>query len=216
MAGVKIKLRKINERNNNKYSTVEVFVKWMKDYRMENKKVSEDVKTKTFNDIVADNYKYLYRYAYGLTNSEAIAQDVVQETFLITWRCLDSINDPEKRRSWMMTVLKRENLKRVRKEKVNETDSYDTYDNFDSLTHDESDIDFEIEKEIIINTIGTLKEEYQAPLLLQSFYGLTVDEIASKLNLNENTVSTRIFRGKKLLIKKLNQTIKIKQKKDCH
>lgn len=168
-------------------------------------KMTKNKKIKIYNELVNKYYKDLFRYAYKLTNSEAIAEDVLQETLIRAWNSLESLNEIDKAKSWMMTTLKIENLRRVTKEKVNITDNYD---NFDYLISDDDDIERNIDKEIIYANIKDLKECYSQPLALQVVYGYSVEEIAKKLDLNENTVSTRLFRGKSLLEKKLNQTIK--------
>lgn len=169
-------------------------------------KMNEKEKLETYNKMVKDHYKSLFRYAYNLTNSEAIAEDILQETFIRAWNALESLNEMEKAKSWLITILRRENFRRVKKEKVNETDNYE---NFDFILEDKTNLEENLDKNIILKTIQELKESYSEPLLLQTMLGMTVEEIAEELNLNENTVSTRIFRGKALLTKRLKQKIKI-------
>ena len=50
----------------------------------------------------------LYRYAYMLCRNEAMAEDLVQETFMRAWRFLDSLRDESKAKSWLMTTVRRE------------------------------------------------------------------------------------------------------------
>lgn len=170
-------------------------------------KMTEQEKLSTYNKMVKEHYNGLFRYAYNLTNSEAIAEDVLQETLIRAWNALESLNEISKAKSWLITILRRENLRRVHKERVNETDSCD---DFDLILKSETNLEDEMDKKIIKETILELKESYRTPLLLQTFMGMTVEEIALELNLNENTVSTRVFRGKALLVKRLKQKIKIK------
>ena len=47
--------------------------------------------------------------------------------------------------------------------------------------------------------IAALPAEYREPLVLQALGGFNSDEIASLLQLNVNTVNTRLFRARKLL-----------------
>ena len=44
--------------------------------------------------------------------------------------------------------------------------------------------------------IGALSEEYREPLMMQILMGFSGDEIAEQLNLNKNTVMTRLFRAR--------------------
>lgn len=168
-------------------------------------KITNKEKTKIYNELVNKYHKDLFLYGCKLTNNRAVAEDIMQETLIRVWKSLHSLNDIEKAKPWMMTILKRENLRRVVKEKVNITDSCD---DFDYLISEDDYVEQKIDKEIIYENINNLKECYSKPLSLQIVYGYSVEEIAEKLDLNENTVSTRLSRGKNLLSKKLNQTIR--------
>ena len=61
------------------------------------------------------------------------------------------------------------------------------------------DLDNQAELNEVINLILLLEEEYKEILLLQSIYGYKVKEISDLLNINENTISTRVFRARKQL-----------------
>ena len=57
--------------------------------------------------------------------------------------------------------------------------------------------------------LWALSEEYREPLMLQVLFGFTGDEIAGQLNLNKNTVMTRLFRARnqiKEAIEKSNES----------
>lgn len=168
-------------------------------------KMNESQKLKIYNEIVEKYYKDIFRYGYKLTNNEAITEDIVQETLLRAWNALESLQDITKAKSWLITILKRENIRRVYKDKVNENQSFD---DFEYLLEDEMVLEDELDKDIILKNILELDESYQEPLILQIFLGMTVEEIAHKIDLNENTVSTKLFRAKKLLQKRLSQKIK--------
>ena len=53
--------------------------------------------------------------------------------------------------------------------------------------------------------MAALAEEYREPLVLQVLGGFSSDEIAAVLQLNVNTVNTRLFRARKLLRDSLMQ-----------
>lgn len=172
-------------------------------------KINKEKKLKIYNELVNKHYNDLFRYAYKITNNKAIAEDVLQETLLRAWNGLESLKEINKAKSWLITILKRENIRRVYKDKVNVNDSYD---DFEYLLEDTVCLDEEMDKNIILRNIQELKEKYREPLILQVFLGLSVEEISKKIGLNENTVSTRLFRAKSLLEKKLSQKIKKENK----
>jgi len=55
------------------------------------------------------------------------------------------------------------------------------------------------EQRLIRQHILQLAADYREPLLLQLIFGMTGDEIANALELNLNTVNTRLFRARQQL-----------------
>ena len=53
----------------------------------------------------------LYRYGYWLCHDRHVAEDLVQETFLRAWRSLESLKDETAAKSWLITILRRENAR---------------------------------------------------------------------------------------------------------
>ena len=50
----------------------------------------------------------LYRYAMWICGNDALAKDLVQETFLRAWKALDSLKSEKAAKSWLITILRRE------------------------------------------------------------------------------------------------------------
>ena len=50
----------------------------------------------------------LYRFAMWICGDDALAKDLVQETFLRAWKALDNLNDTGAAKSWLITILRRE------------------------------------------------------------------------------------------------------------
>lgn len=166
-------------------------------------------KNEAYDYLIENNYKDLFRYAYKLTGCEATSEDILQDTLIRAWISIDSLKNHEKVKSWIITILRRENLRRIHKDKVNLTDNYV---DFEYLLTDNSNLEDNMDKETIFQNINELKTHYREPLILQIFFGYSVEEIAHELKLNENTVSTRLFRGKSLLQKRMKQPLKTTKK----
>ena len=59
--------------------------------------------------------------------------------------------------------------------------------------------DQKMDRELLYNAINRLEADYREPLLLQVIGGFSGKEIAGILDLNNNTVMTRLFRARSKL-----------------
>ena len=136
----------------------------------------------------------IYRYAFWLIKDQSIAEDVVQETFLRAWRSLDALNDEKAAKSWLITILRRENARRFERKQFDTVDIDDCHIQDDTQHADRDLKDRELQR-----LLGGLSVEYREPLILQLIFGFSGEEIANQLGLNKNTVMTRLFRARNQL-----------------
>ncbi|MBL4821520.1 MAG: sigma-70 family RNA polymerase sigma factor [Gammaproteobacteria bacterium] len=149
-------------------------------------------KQQRYEALVDDLYQDVYRFAYWICKNKPLAEDLVQETFLRAWRSLDSLQNDKAAKAWLFTILRRENARlyeRYRPELVDVDDQSIADTSFDAP-------DDAMDKELLHNAINRLESEYRDPLLLQVIGGFSGKEIAEILNLNSNTVMTRLFRAR--------------------
>ncbi|MBM7073094.1 RNA polymerase subunit sigma [Shewanella sp. OPT22] len=137
----------------------------------------------------------IYRYAYWLTGNKHIAEDITQETFLRAWKALDSLKDDKAAKAWLITILRRENARRFERKQFDYSDIEQDHleDVFSGSNEDHA------EQYLLRKQIGNLEVEYREPLLLQVVGGFSGEEIAEILDLNRNTVMTRLFRARNQL-----------------
>ncbi|MFQ3234524.1 MAG: RNA polymerase sigma-70 factor (ECF subfamily) [Paraglaciecola sp.] len=155
--------------------------------------VSTDMlnKQKRYETLVYALHGDIYRYAYWLVKNKAVAEDIVQETFLRAWKSLDSLKDEKAAKAWLITILRRENARRFERKQFNLVDLDDV-----AIADDHLANEIEIEHRELRNIMSGLNEEYREPLMLQVMFGYSGEEIAEQLNLNKNTVMTRLFRAR--------------------
>ncbi|WP_082694655.1 sigma-70 family RNA polymerase sigma factor [Rheinheimera sp. EpRS3] len=158
-------------------------------------------KNKRYEQLVQLYHADIYRYGYWLCKDPDIAQDLVQETFLRAWKHLDSLLDAAAAKSWLITILRRENARRFERKQFD----YDDAAEQDSLPDtQQSSAEQDCDNNKLRNYMAALPEEYREPLVMQVIGGFSSDEIAKLLQLNVNTVNTRLFRARKLLREQLN------------
>ncbi len=153
-----------------------------------------NTKQNRYEALVKALHADIYRYALWLIKDKAIAEDVVQETFLRAWKSLDSLKDENAAKAWLITILRRENARRFERKQFDTVD-IDDVSISDPTQHSED----KIGQREIRRAISGLSEEYREPLILQIIMGFSGDEIAEQLDLNKNTVMTRLFRARNQL-----------------
>jgi len=143
----------------------------------------------------------LYRYAMWICGNDALAKDLVQETFLRAWKALDSLKSEKAAKSWLITILRRE-YARTFERKVPKFTDIETVHIPDD---DELEPDERLERKLLRKGMASLPPRYREPLLLQVVMGHSCAEIASQLGISKSAVMTQLFRARELLKTKLQE-----------
>jgi len=138
----------------------------------------------------------LFRYGYWLCGDEALAHDLVQETFLRAWRALDHLRDTAAAKAWLITILRREHARLYERKRPQfaDVDEIDVIDERDAHTPE-----FAGEENVIRNAIHQLDAKYREPLLLQVLGGFSCEEIARELAITPAAVMTQVFSARQKL-----------------
>jgi RNA polymerase sigma-70 factor, ECF subfamily len=147
-----------------------------------------------FEALVRAHSGELYRYAYWLCGQDALAQDLVQETFLRAWRSLDALRDDIAAKAWLATILRREHARLYERKPMPTTDisDLDLRDGAPGPEHLGEDA-------VMRAAIAKLDPKYREPLVLQVLGGFSCGEIATQLGLSEAAVTTQVFRARQKL-----------------
>lgn len=152
---------------------------------------------KRYESLVRDYYHDIYRYACWLTRHQALAEDLTQETFLRAWRAFASLQSQDSGKAWLFTILRRENARLYEKQRPELDDIEDHEASLADCSHLEPDQ--QMEAQLLHKAILALEPEYRDPLALQVIGGFSGEEIGQMLELNNNTVMTRLFRARNKL-----------------
>lgn len=162
---------------------------------------SESGRHATFDRLAGSYGPDLYRYAMWLCGNDALAKDLVQETFLRAWRGLDSLKDGSAAKSWLITILRREYARTFERKVPPLTD----VDAIDLAEDRELPPDERLEVEQLRRGILELAPKYREPLMLQVVLGLSCEEIAVQLEVSKSAVMTQLFRAREQLKAKLQK-----------
>jgi len=153
-----------------------------------------DKDRRRFDALVRTHAGALYRLAFWLCGQEALAQDLVQETFLRAWRSLDSLRDEGAAKAWLTTILRREHAR------LHERKPMPTVDVTELDLHDPAPAPDERGEDAALRAaIARLDAKYREPLVLQVLGGLSLAEIGAQLDLSESAVMPRVFRARQQL-----------------
>lgn len=141
--------------------------------------------------LYADDLK---RFILTKVKDEAIADDLLQDTFIKVHTKLDHLKDESKVRPWLFTIAR-----------------YTTIDYFRTLDLtkqlNDEDLTFEdvalhhTEEDCLRGIIKSLPKKYRDPLFLSDIKGLKLAEISQQLHLPLSTIKSQIQRGRKLIVK---------------
>lgn len=158
-------------------------------------------KQRQFDALVRGYSGDLFRYAYWLCSEEALAHDLVQETFLRAWRSLDGLRETGAAKAWLITILRREHARLFERKtpQLVDVDEVDVADEREALTPEAAG-----EEALIRAAMHRLDAKYREPLLMQVLGGFSCEEIARELNLTSAAVMTQLFRARQKLKAMLN------------
>ncbi|MCJ7815083.1 MAG: sigma-70 family RNA polymerase sigma factor [Xanthomonadales bacterium] len=148
-----------------------------------------------FNQLAEAYGADLYRYAMWICGNDALAKDLVQETFLRAWKALDKLNDIKAAKSWLITILRREFARTFERKVPKFTDVEDV------VVVDDRELEPEDRMELGLLRQGIMKlaPKYREPLLMQVVLGYSCEEISEALKISKSAVMTQLFRAREQL-----------------
>jgi RNA polymerase sigma-70 factor (ECF subfamily) len=157
--------------------------------------MTDTERTRRFNELAKAYSTDLYRYAMWKCGNDALAKDLVQETFLRAWRALDRLKDGAAAKSWLITILRREYARTFERKVPKFTD----VDKVVVVDNDELEPDAQAERDILRKGVLKLEPKYRDPLLLQVVFGHSCAEISEQLGISKSAVMTQLFRAREKL-----------------
>jgi RNA polymerase sigma-70 factor (ECF subfamily) len=134
----------------------------------------------------------LYRYAAWLCRDPGIAEEVVQEALLRAWKSLDALREDSAAKSWLLTIVRRENARYFERKRLETVD-------IDSLTPSQSAMLADTEDPNLAEmreALYRLEDDYREPLVLQVLMGHSTKEIAELIGIKPGAVLTRLHRAR--------------------
>jgi len=168
-----------------------------------------------FAELVNLYARNIFRLARHITQNEADAEDVLQETFLKAFAGLEKFRGQSKFYTWLVRIAVNESLMKIRRRKADKIVSLDEpVDTAEDLVPREiAAWDENPEQKygraelnaILTRVIDTLKPAFRAVFLLRDVEELSTEETAEALQISVPAVKSRLLRARLELREKLNR-----------
>jgi len=149
----------------------------------------------------------LFRVARGIVDSDAEAEDAVQEAYLSAFSKLEGFREHASFSTWITRIVI--NTARMQRRRARTADEYDTVDEAGSL----GVINFPGQnselpdamlgraqlRDFLETAVSELPPNLRLPFLLRETEDMSILAIASELQINPLTVKTRLFRARRRL-----------------
>ncbi len=172
-----------------------------------------------FAIIMRRHNRLLFRTARSILKSDVEAEDALQEAYLRAWRAIDGFRNEAKLSTWLARIVINESLARLRRGRGAQVIPLDN--TMPEQDHDpmeermEDDPDHEPERmamraelrRLMEACIDRLPDAFRSVFILRAVEEMSVEDVATALDLPEATVRTRLFRARGLLREGLSRDI---------
>jgi len=156
-----------------------------------------------FEGVVAQNSRDILNYIYRLVGNNYEAEDLAQEAFIKAFQKFESLEDRDKARSWLYSIARNVTIDYFRRNKHRSIPLdemiLDNYARATAVDYRDDVLKKEVSKEIA-SALEKLSEQDRMIVKLLYFEGFSYKEIGEVLNINQNTLKSRLHRARKVLL----------------
>lgn len=147
----------------------------------------------------------ILQLAFSYVKNKELAEDLTQEIFVKCYKSLHTYGGKAKFRTWLWRIASnhcKDYLKSWYNKNVFTTDFQPIYDSIHSDSVEKTVIQDEEEGQLA-TAVMELPVNYREVIYLHYFEEMSIKEISTVIQVNENTIKTRLKRAKELLKQRL-------------
>jgi RNA polymerase sigma factor (sigma-70 family) len=163
-----------------------------------------------FSRIVERYQSLICSLAYSACGVLGASEDMAQETFITAWHRLKELREPGKLRPWLCGIVRHIAANAVRRDlrRGGAPESLDAIPEEASLDADPAAQAITREEEALLwRALAGLPENYREPMVLFYREQQSVAEVASDLDMSEETVRQRLSRGRSMLREEMTSLV---------
>ena len=181
--------------------------------KFKNSNVNVKERTAIFENEFMPHLDILYNFAYRLTYDEDDAKDLVQDTYLKSYRFAESFQKGTNAKAWLYRILKNSFINDFRKKSKEPAKvDYQEVENFYNSENVDDDRTVDLRIDAVRDMLGdeislalsSLAVDFRTVIILCDLEGFTYDELSKILDIPIGTVRSRLHRARNLLKEKLS------------
>jgi len=145
-----------------------------------------------WRDLYGAHAAELVAYLWKLTRDREVATDLMQDTFIAGMRDEAALREPAKARAWLYRIATRLAIKRLRRARLI---AFLPFAGTERSTDGIPDVELAVRE-----AMSAISADQAAALLLHYAHGFTRAEIAELVGRSEETVKSRIARGRRAFL----------------
>ena len=154
-----------------------------------------------FEDVYKASSSFVYNVALRVVNNREDALEVAQEVFMVIYHKLKDFRFESSFKTWVYRVTANYAINFSKKLSRIKTVPFEE-DFGDGAVFNEAPahMDQDHQNQLVENLLGQLNPDQRACVVLRDIQGLSYEEIAQALNININTVRSRLKRSREKLL----------------
>jgi RNA polymerase sigma-70 factor (ECF subfamily) len=163
-----------------------------------------------FREIVERYQSKVFSIIHGIVRQRNDVEDIAQQVFAKVYLSLKSFDFRSSLITWIYKITVNECFDYLRKRKVRKLvyESDLSEDEVRRVENSEPAVDRQIpadsslaQRDYVLKLLTRVSEEERMLLMLKEVEGFSVEELAEKTGMNENTIKVKLFRARQKLVK---------------
>jgi RNA polymerase sigma-70 factor (ECF subfamily) len=145
----------------------------------------------------------LYRYIFSLVGGRALAEDILQEVFILIYRKIRWLREPELLRPWVYRIATREAFKHLKRERRWSDKAEDESVLLNLPAPSRGELAPELIAQLVAQLVAKLSPASRAVIVLHYVHEMPLAEIAEVMGVAIGTVKSRLAYGLDLMRRQL-------------
>jgi RNA polymerase sigma-70 factor (ECF subfamily) len=148
---------------------------------------------KALEELYARHGLYLLNYLIGQLEDRSLAEEVLQAVMLAVWQGASGFRGDSRVRTWLFGMARLQGLKALRDYREHPAIHEETVSDGTDIS---ANVEQKLRHEALADALDRLPFDQKQALELVFYRGLKIEEAAGQINVNANTLKSRLYRAK--------------------